>query len=225
LEISFATDSIPATVPYVVTARAYDPETGYLDCDRLDWSVISPDTIMPRPSSSSCDAIAVFANQGTRRLTVTATDPHGGKTSKTLTVSVSRVPENLPPVVDFDSFSVQALKGPRDPFVCGIGAYCEVPDDGTLWNGQQGDYHPPLYLSVNASDPEGDPLTIQWFCKAGDRRFPITDHGAGTFSCEPTYTLNLLGVPVPVVISAMVSDGTSTVPAGIRTLGWLRLVN
>jgi hypothetical protein len=225
VDISVATDSIPATVDYFVTARAYDPESsGYLGCDRLVWSVSAPDTVTPQPKNGSCDAVVVFANEGTRTLTVTATDPHGGKTSKTLTVFVSKVPENRPPVIDGDSFSVLALKGPRDPFVCGIGAYCEVPDEGTLWNGQQGDYHPPLYLSVNASDPEGDPLTIQWFCKAGDRRFPITDHGDGTFSCEPTYTTNL-GVLLPVVIWADVSDGTSTVSTKTRTLGWLRRVN
>jgi hypothetical protein len=220
LSISVASNSVPATVQYVVTATAYDPETDFLECDRLSWSVEEPDVVTPQASKGTCAAIAVFAQEGTRTLSVTATDPHGGSSSETLSVTVTSPPENGPPVIDPSSFSVRAYRGPRDPYSCGTGYYCEVPNGGVLYNGQVGDYYPPLYLSLSASDPEGDPLTVQWFCKTGTQQALVTDEGDGTYSCEPLYSPS-----DPIKVWAVVSDGVTSVDSEVRTFVMLQRVN
>lgn len=220
VSVSVASTSVPATVQYFVTATAYDPETDFLSCDRLNWKVEAPDTVTPSADKGTCAATAVFAQAGTRTLSVTATDPHGGSSSQTLSVTVTRPPENRPPVIDQDSFSVRAYKGPQDPLSCGTGYYCEVPDGGVLYNGQVGDYYPPLYLSVSASDPEGGTVTVRWFCKTGDQQAPIANEGDGTFSCNPFYSSS-----EPITVWAVVSDGVTSVNSEVRTLVMLQRVN
>jgi hypothetical protein len=193
LTTTVASDTVPATVNFVVGARAFDPNTGDLSCDRFSWSVSAPDTVTPLAGGGGCEAVAVFAVEGTRTLTVTATDPHGGSASETLTVRVSSPPQNAAPVID--SFSIKDANG------------LEVPAGGVLYNGQAGDYYPPLKLAVSAHDPNGDPLTIAWSCETGSYQAPITDNGDGTYSCSPGYSSR-----EPINVKVEVSDGVTSTP-------------
>lgn len=192
LSTTVATDTIPATVDYVVGASAFDPNTGPLGCDRLRWTVNSPDTVMPLPGNGGCEAVAVFAAEGIRTLTVTATDPHGSSASETLSVNVSSPPPNAPPVIS--SFSIKDKNG------------LEVPEGGVLYNGQEGDFYSPLRLTVSASDPNGDPLLITWSCVTGSYRAPVIDHGDGTYGCSPGYSSQK-----PIRVGVEVSDGVTPV--------------
>jgi hypothetical protein len=67
------------------------------------------------------------------------------------------------PVIE--AFSVMAYRGPASR--CLEGHPCEAPDGAVLFNGTEGDYYPPLLLSLRASDADGDPVSVQWHCKAG----------------------------------------------------------
>ena len=90
------------------------------------------------------------------------------------------------------SFSVAAIPIPGVPTPdCPIFQLrWEVPNGALLYNGQTGDYYPPLYLTLQASDPEGSTVTVQWFCLSGSQQAVITDLGGGYYSCDPIYTPN-----------------------------------
>lgn len=118
-------------------------------------------------------------------------------------------PMDQAPVIE--SFSVEALSGPNN--YCVFGAHCEVPEGALLFNGQVGDFFPPLFLQLTASDFEGDPLTVQWYCQSGASFAPISDLGGGLYSCDPIYSY-----PAPILVYATVSDGTNQVTSAVRTL-------
>ena len=112
------------------------------------------------------------------------------------------------PVIE--DFSVMAHRGPR---TCAEGHPCPAPDGAVLFNGIEGDYYPPLYLSLRASDPDGDPIvSVQWYCKTGDQDAEVTDLGGGTFSCNPIYSS-----VDPIKVYAVVSDGVHEVTSEVRT--------
>jgi hypothetical protein len=207
----------PATVPYFIAAYAYDPETGPLDCVSLTWSADAPDQVQPVDNAGGCGAWVVFHVEGTRSVRVTATDRHGGSATAIVVVTVTAPPENLPPVIT--SVSIQAATGPIT-FWCVTGYYCEVPAGAVLHNGVEGDYHLPLYLSVEAYDPEGDPLTVTWTCRAGATVVPVTDLGDGTFSCSPGYN-SARTADVTVVVS----DGNSAASPYTRSFVYLERLN
>lgn len=196
IQTTVTSTSVPVGVDYFIGARAFDLNSGNLTCDRLSWSVSAPDTVTPLGTSGTgCEAVAKFATEGARTLTVTATDPQGGSASKTLDVTVTPPPVNAAPVIS--SISITDKNG------------LEVPEGGLLYNGQDGDYYPPLTLAVSASDPESSPLTVTWSCVTGTYNAPVTDNGNGTFSCEPAYSHR-----VPIVVSVTVTDGETPVERG-----------
>ena len=211
LTIGTATNTVPATVQYFITASAYDWESQqFLTCSQIAWSVSSPDAVTVR-NSGGCNAVVIFAQPGTRTVTVTATDSFGGTSVQPVTVTVTNAPSNPPPAIN--SMSVVASQGPGcflDGFLVW---HCEVPDGSLLYNGQTAtadSYYSPLTLKLSASDPNHDTLTIHWFCQAGSNQFDVTDNGDGTFSCSPGIT------STPIAIWASVSDGVTTVYTEVR---------
>ncbi|MCA1622390.1 MAG: hypothetical protein LC778_01075 [Acidobacteria bacterium] len=220
VSISAASATVPATVQYFVTATAYDPDTGaFLGCNSLNWRVISPDTLTLTGSGGTCGATVIFRQEGVRTLTVTATDPHGGQGTSSISVNVTPVPQNRPPVINY--FSVQAFRGPFSHICPDPNYLCEAPNNAILFNGQAGDYYPPLYLYLSASDPEGAPITVQWFCKTGTQQAPVTwDYTYGYPSCNPIYSS-----VEPIKVYAIVSDGVNQVPSEVRTYTMLQRVN
>ena len=67
-------------------------------------------------------------------------------------------------------------------------------------------------MSVEASDPDGSPLTIHWYCLVGAYTYTVTDNGDGTFSCDPYSS----SITIPIYVWATVSDGTTTVQTELR---------
>lgn len=216
-------NAVPATVQYFARASAYDWETGQLGCGSLAWQVApATATVTRQDVNGTCYATIVFQQVGQYTLTVNATDPHGGIGSNSLLVTVTTAPINRPPVVDLQSLSITAVPSPGvDTPGCPIFlARCEVPDHALLYNGQTGDYRPPLYMSISASDPEGDPITTQWFCRSGTQFATVTALGGGLYSCSPIYST------LPIDVYVVVSDGVNPPldPVG-RTFFMLGLVN
>jgi hypothetical protein len=197
--------SVPATVQYNLTASAYDFDTGqYVACNKIEWSVVAPNT---RTNATGCATTVIFANQGTHSVTVKATDINGGVSTEILTVNVTPPPQNPAPLVDFFSIRAQSALCP-DLFIS-----CEVPADNTIYNGQSGDYLPPLKLLVTAHDSGGDPLTVQWNCNGTLEPTQVTDNGGGSFTfetrCSPSFAREF-------IVGAAVTDGTTSVPAGAK---------
>jgi PKD repeat protein len=172
----------------------------------------------------TCTAVVVFPAAGTHTVSVTATDIQGATSPpETLTVNVTAAPANPAPVIDPNSFRVHAEEGPKtfcpddepqcEPhYNCPTGLFCPVPFDAVLFNGRVGDYHPPLTLSLESSDPNGDAVQVTWFCSAGSMSYPVTDNGDGSFSCNPYSS----STSIPIVVRAEVSDGTTVVRSEVR---------
>lgn len=227
--ISAAGNTVPATVQYFVSARAFDFETGgNLGCDRLHWRA-TLGTLTILDSAGDCNRVVVFPQPGQGTITVTATDPHGGVGSSSRLVTVTAAPANLYPIIDLGSVSVRAVPSDavRPPAsVCPIfSTTCRVPDGAVLFNGQSGDWFPPLLMSLVATDPEGSPVTVQWSCRTGTQEAAITDLGGGVYSCNPIYATGSGGSPLPIIISVVVSDGVNQVRQDLRTYLMNQLVN
>jgi hypothetical protein len=220
VSISAASATVPATVQYFVTATAYDPDTrAFLGCNSLNWRVTLPDTLTLTGSGGTCGATVIFRQEGLRTLTVTATDPHGGQGTSSISVNVTPVPQNRPPVINY--FSVYAFRGPFSHICPDPNYLCEAPNNALLFNGQAGDYYPPLYLDVGASDPEGAPVTVQWFCKTGTQPAPVTwDYTYSLPKCDPIYSSI-----EPIKVYAIVSDGVNQVNSQVRTYTMLQRIN
>ncbi len=139
-------------------------------------------------------------------------------------VTVTTAPANPAPLIDPNSFDVWAASGPKtncddlsgsvcEPhYNCPSGFFCPVPSDSILYNGAVGDFHTPLTFSLSAADPNGDALTVTWFCTAGLTNYAVTDNGDGTSSCSP-YTES---ISTPILIWAEVSDGLTIVRSEAR---------
>lgn len=126
-------------------------------------------------------------------------------------------PGNNPPVIDAASFSVKASSGPSQGFGarCLPNVRCTVLNGDVLFNGTRGDFVPPLYMRLNATDPDGDPLSIRWFCRTGNTDFaPVVDLGNGNFTCDPVRSFN----DSTVSVYAVVSDGGFETISEVRTL-------
>ena len=190
LTVTPTSGSVAAGNQFFVTARAYDPEDGFLPCSRISWApVAAPDTRQVSSDPKSCKAVYVFDTPGPRNIQVTATDSFGATFGQNVAVDVGPSTGNRAPVIEMDSFKIYAQFGPRSTD-CPIGILCEVPDDSLLFNGEAGDYHPPLRLEISVSDPEGDPFNIVWACQTGDQFAAITYNEDGSASCEPIYSPN-----------------------------------
>lgn len=225
LSLAAGTATVPASVQYFVTASAYDVEDDdFLPCNNLEWTATGG-TVTEGLDNRTCTAVIVFDQVGTQTVKVIATDRQGRSTEKLLTVTVSPAPANPAPQIQLGSFEVVAETGPKtncdtltDAFCephynCPTGFFCKVPDGAILYNQAVGDFRTPLTLSIAASDPNGDPLTVRWFCTAGLTSYAVTDNGDGTFSCDP-YTASY---SVPIMIRAEISDGVTTVRSETRT--------
>ena len=210
--LATASTTVQATVQYFVTASAYDVETSsYLPCNSINWSVNAPDVLTVRGFTASCTAVVVFPQEGSRQISVTATDQHGGSTTRTISVNVTGPPPNPAPVIDLNSLSIRAARGPAGRFQCPTGIDCEAHYGSFLYFNLQGDYDPPLTLRLNASDPGGAQPTVQWFCEAGPNQAPVTANGDGSFNCSPP-----VGSIFPIVVRAVVSDGVTSVNSEVR---------
>jgi len=205
LTVTPPSGEIAAGDQFILTARAYDPEDGFLPCSRISWNVVAPDVRQVSSSTSSCKASVIFNVQGVRQVKVRATDSFGVAFEHVVNVNVGPPPANRKPVIDIDSFKVYAFRGPRSD-ECAIGLFCEAPDNSLLSNGEpgSGEYDPPLYMEMNVTDPEGDPFIVQWFCQTGDQFAPITYTEDGYPSCEPLYSAN---DPIRVYAAIMTPGG------------------
>ena len=110
-----------------------------------------------------------------------------------------RPADQAPSIGEFSVSAVSRIDGR-----CAIGQVCELNDGDIIFNTQAGDYERNLFLSVTASDPEGDPILVDWFCKSGFGFAPITDKASGTARCTPDYTY-----PGAIEVFARVSDGNN----------------
>ena len=92
-EIGLAEGWSPVT-PVIAT----DPNetNGTLGCERVRWSVQGSDLLQ---NSNGCDNFVVFSEQGTRTVTITATDPEGAVATKVLSVNVGPRPAQIKPSV------------------------------------------------------------------------------------------------------------------------------
>jgi hypothetical protein len=109
---------------------------------------------------------------------------------------------NLPPIIQGITVRAVARVGDR----CPIGTECELNNGDTLFNGREGEYSNNLSLQISASDPEGDALIIEWFCKSGSIVYNVTNQGSTSAQCSASYN----GLH-PVEVYARVSDGTNEV--------------
>ena len=223
LETATATGTVPASTQYFVTAAAWDIEDrGFVPCTSITWTVTGG-TFDEAGDGRACTIVVVFDTVGAQTVHVVAVDKNNKPSETTLTVNVTAPPSNDAPVIDPGSFFVNAAKGPKnvcvgsdcDPkYNCITGEGCRVPYGAILYNGAVGTYHGPLTFGVSASDPNGDTVTVTWFCKAGETSYPVTANGDGTFTCDPFTTSYL----VPINVWAEASDGTTTVRSEVRRL-------
>lgn len=114
--------------------------------------------------------------------------------SKDHTVVVFDPPDTPLPEIEPDSFSIQAISRIRrrsdvpSQIGCLPGQLCEVEDGDLIFNGYGGDFIPPLIMRLNARDPSGGPVVVQWECKTGANLAPVTYNGDGSYSCTPIYS-------------------------------------
>ena len=123
-------------------------------------------------------------------------------TEKVFTFHMDQRPVDLPPVIQGITVRSAARVADR----CPIGTDCVLNDGDILYNGQVGDYGPALSMQLSASDPEGDPLIVEWFCRSGSYFAPITNQGSTSAVCNPGYIY-----PDPIQVYAKVSDGNNVV--------------
>lgn len=152
-------DEVFRTANVVLRGRASDRNEPQeqLACDRLTWtSSVASD---PFPLTG-CEVEVAFASNGTRTLTLTATDPQGASDTATVNLNVVDPPPNLPPFVQVSS--------PED--------YAQVPTNQ------------PITLSGTAIDPEGaTSLTYLWTVKLGNEA-PIEVGSAPSVQWTPSDT-------------------------------------
>ena len=127
-----------------------------------------------------------------------------------------RLAINLPPIIQAVTIRSTARVGVR----CPIGSLCELNDGDILFNGVEGDYAATVSMEVAAVDPEGDPMTIEWFCKSGSTIYNITNQGSANAQCSTTYNY-----PNPVDIYVRVTDSTNEVVSDPRQFYFLERLN
>jgi hypothetical protein len=227
-----AGSTVPAMVQFFMTAEAFDPDTNaFLACNRFSWSA-PPDTVTVLNSGGTCNAVVRFSQVGIHTVTVTATDIYGGVGTKSISVNVTTAPSNFPPEWDDSAPIVHAYRGPIVfPNSCSgiFFTFCFAPDGSYLWNGvgavAADEFEPPLYGSGVATDPEGSRVTYDWICKTGDQIIiHAEDQGDGTWKCTPTYATQN-GIPIPVEIYAIASDGVMTSESRHNTYHFRARVN
>jgi hypothetical protein len=136
-EIGLAEGWSPVT-PVIATDA--NETSGTLGCDRVHWSVQGSDLLQ---NSSGCDNFVVFSEQGTRTVTITATDPEGAVGSKVLSVNVGPRPAQIKP----------SVRG----FVVQDSAAKVLQDRITLERNQC-----PLLATADLYNPDNAPVSLSW---------------------------------------------------------------
>jgi hypothetical protein len=199
-----------ATVPFSMTAEAFDPDTNvFLPCSAIDWSA-PPDTVTER--DGGCSGVVSFAAPGAHTVTVTATDQYGGVGTKSISVNVLPAPANRPPAIDYDSVEIHA-SSPKGGGLCFLNNnFCLIPPSASaqfLWPGfgsqASDEWGVPLTMWVEATDPEGDEVHYQWVCQnqSGTQVVIATHVDDNVYRCTPPYVPGEL-----IQIFAIVSDDT-----------------
>jgi hypothetical protein len=147
------TSIIYKDLTYSFQANASDPNepNDQLACSSIVWTSSIASDAFPK---TGCEISAVFSSVGARTLTVTASDPQGLTNAQTVSVNVLPTPANPPP----NPVTIMTPKA-------GNGS----PGDNTgLWT-----------LTGTATDPAGDPVTLEWFAamQFADRGVPTGDFG------------------------------------------------
>ena len=171
LELWPSATTIPAGVQFFATITAHDDTDKPVPCGAftLELQVTAPDVATRHGGAGNCVAWVRFNQQGTRTLTVKATDGNGTIITKSVNVNVTPPPAiPYPEITESDviTFSVMSRQGPLS-VVCPDANYlCEAPSDVYLFNGLtgSGDYVPPLFLSVSTTDATD---TVTWKCVTG----------------------------------------------------------
>ncbi len=186
-----ATPFRTAVVPLRGSATDRNEPDETLACSNLVWtSSVGSD---PFPIAG-CEVTAAFASNGSRVLTLTATDGLGASDTASVTITVVDPPANLPPNVQVTS-PTNLSAPPLDQ---------------------------PVTLSGTASDPEGQgPLTYVWTVKLGVGA-PIavgntasvqwTPNQSFAFNQEGTYT---------VEVRLSVTDPQGQIGTDFVTLQWV----
>ncbi|HET8984889.1 MAG TPA: hypothetical protein VFN03_03920, partial [Trueperaceae bacterium] len=171
--------------PLKLRASSYDTsEPGFaLDCDtQMVWSSSVPGDALP---VIGCDATVSFATDGTRTLTLTGADSHGGFASISVDVTVGPPPSNLPPVVNVTSPADGISVGPDTVLVL----------TGTAVDPESAGIQSVVWDVLNNYDP---------FTGTGGNTFPVTltggnqwrpqdsiDYTPGAGGCAVNDTLRL----------------------------------
>lgn len=133
-----------APVKPVIATDPNEPG-GRLACNRVTWSVQGND--LPSPGSG-CDTFVVFSEQGTRTVTITATDPEGATGTLVLSVNVGPRPAQIPPSVS--GFVVRDRNN------------AVLEDRTDLYNGQC-----PLTATATIYNPDSMPVDLSWYLDNG----------------------------------------------------------
>ena len=190
LELWPSATTIPAGVQFFATITAHDDTDKPVPCSAftLELQVTAPDVATRHGGAGNCVAWVRFKQQGTRTLTVKATDGNGTVITKSVTVNVTAPPvKPYPEVAESDviTFSVMSRKGPFSIVCPDPDFLCEAPSDVYLFNGVtgSGDYVPPLFMSVSTTDPTD---SVEWHCETGANQGPVVyDSTFGQMSCGP----------------------------------------
>ncbi len=129
-----ASEQALRTVPFLLRGRATDANEpgGEVPCRQLTWTSSVPSDPFPL---SGCEVEVTFSSNGSRTLTLTATDAQGVSDTATTNLTVVDPPQNLPPTVRVTS----------------------PANNAKVFNGER------LTLSSTATDPENaTPLTYEW---------------------------------------------------------------
>ncbi len=147
-------DQVFRTASVVLRGRASDRnEPGeQLACTRLVWtSSVASD---PFPVTG-CEVNVVFATNGARTLTLTATDPQGAFDTANVGISVVDPPPNLPPAVRVSSPEDREPLPTNEPIT--LSGTAEDPEDATdliyEWTVKLGD-NAPIFV--------GDAPSVEW---------------------------------------------------------------
>ncbi|MCA9840098.1 MAG: hypothetical protein KC422_24520 [Trueperaceae bacterium] len=154
---SYFDKTVAQGVPYFVNVSANDLNSGKLGCSSLRWSVQDPDVLTTELGASvGCNVNIIFGQMGQRSVNLSASDPQGAKTQKTLNVTVTEPPLIKPPGVGF-----MKIFNSRSGEV--------------VQTGDKVRYGDLLNLSVAVTNPDNLPIEYSWYVSAGEKFEKIGD--------------------------------------------------
>jgi hypothetical protein len=143
------------TYNFQTNATDINEPNDQLACSSIAWT---SSVAADNFSQTGCDVTASFSSIGTRVLTVRGTDPQGLTNAKTVTIDVLPTPANPPP-------NPVTISSPKATFKLGVDNL--------------------VTLAGTATDPAGDPVTLEWFIASQPASF---DNPTGNFG--PDFKLN-----------------------------------